>query len=405
MVTCNQFVNYEHKFWFIFFRQVAPDNNNVLTAVDTLPANTRSRNIRKVQINAKLTFGIWVVETLSMVALGLSSVILRMHKISNTLLPILFYVLLPYILLVNTSANKEHWVDSDFLNMIRNTVCLKRNGERIQPSDQDVEKCNKDTTLDDEKKDHSNHSRHNSSYDLSTSITCRRKPGLLKEDKKKVSCDRSPEIYTISNGEDAIDRRHSGEPPLIRSGNECIATTSSGKLPRLRDAESRNFMAKTLSSDSDTPIPQIKSYLQLAKTILDLMVDSIMVEEKYIYYFEELLRLNEERGEGCDNHLPRFEVNSFDDRLEAETKNGALRRCRIQQVINYEGLMTSPIQKNIYSEIEENTKNYHGNVTERILLRKNQLKNFAKNCKNESDYATFFNALIDLEEALVKSNY
>ena len=135
------------------------------------------------------------------------------------------------------------------------------------------------------------------------------------------------------------------------------------------------------------------------------MVDSIMVEEKYIYYFEELLRLDEERGKGYDNHLPRFEVNSFDDRLEAATKNGVLKRCRIQQVINYEGLMTSPIQKNIYSEIEENTKNYHGNVTERILLRKNQLKNFAKNCKNENDYATFFNALIDLEETLVKSNY
>ena len=352
-----------------------------------------------------MTFGIWVVETISMVALGLSSVILRMHKISNTLLPILFYVLLPYILLVNTSANKEHWVDRDFLNMIRNTVCLKMNGERIQPSDQDVEKGNKDSILDGKKKDHSNHSPHNLPDDRSTPIICKRKPGLPNEDKKKVFGDSSTEIYTISNGEHTTDKRNSRGHSLIRSGNECIATTSSGKLATSRDAESRHFMAKTFSSDSDTPIPQINSYLPLAKIILDLMVDSITIEEKYIHYFEELLRLDEERGRGCNNHLPRFEVKSFDDRLDAATKKGVLKRFKIQQVLKYEGLMTSPIQKNIYSELEENTKSFHGNLTERILLRKNQLKNFAKNCKNESDYATFFNTLIELEERLVKSKH
>ena len=397
-------MKYQHNFRFIFFRQVEPDHKSVSTAVNTLPANTRSRNIRKVEINAKLTFGIWVVESISMVALGLSSVILRMHKISNTLLPILFYVLLPYMLLVNTSANKEHWVDSDFFNMIRNTVCMKWNGERIQSSDQDVEKGKKDAILDDEKKDHSNHSPHHLPGHLSTPIKCKRTPGLPNEDKKNVFGDRTPEIYTISNIEHAIHERYSREHSLIGSGNECIASTSSGKLSTIQGAEYRNFMAKTFSSDSDTPIPQTNSHLQLAKMILDLMVDSITVEEKYIYYFEELLRLDEERGKGCDNHLPRFEIIHFDDRLHAATKNDVLNRSKIQQVLIDEGLH-SPIQKNIYSELGENTKNYHGKVTERILLRRNQLKSFAKNCKNESDYATFFNTLIELEERLVKSKH
>ena len=164
-------------------------------------------------------------------------------------------------------------------------------------------------------------------------------------------------------------------------------------------------MAKTFSSDSDTPIPQTNSHLQLAKMILDLMVDNITTEEKYIYYFEELLRLDEERGEGCDNHLPRFEVTHFDDRLHAATNNSALKRSKIQQVLDDESLTASPIQKNIYLELGENSKNYHGKVTERILLRKNQLKSFAKNCKNESDYATFFNTLIELEERLVRPKH
>ena len=134
------------------------------------------------------------------------------------------------------------------------------------------------------------------------------------------------------------------------------------------------------------------------------MVDSITVEEKYIYYFEELLRLDEERGKGCDNHLPRFEIIHFDDRLHAATKNSVVKRSKIQPVLNDEGLH-SPIQKNIYSELGENTKNYHGKIAERILLRKNQLKSFAKNCKSEDDYATFFNTLIELEERLVKSKH
>ena len=308
------------------------------------------------------------------------------------------------MLLVNTSANKEHWVDSDFFNMIRNTVCMKWNGERIQPSDQDVEKDNKVAILDDEKKDHSIHSPHNLTEHLSTPITYKRKPGLPNEDKKKVFADRTPGIYTISNSEHAIHERHSRDYSLIGSVNECIATTSSGKLSTIRDAESRNFMAKTFSSDSDTPIPQINSHLQLAKMILDLMVDSITVEEKYIYYFEELLRLDEERGKGYDNHLPRFEVIHFDDRLHAVTKNSVLKRSKIQPVLNDEGLH-SPMQTNIYSTFGENSKNYHGKFNERILLRKNQLKSFAKNCKNESDYATFFNTLIELEERLVKSKH
>ena len=53
---------------------------------------------------------------------------------------ILFYVVLPYIFLVNTSDNKNVWINNGFAKMIRNVASKGINGESIQQNDENMEK-------------------------------------------------------------------------------------------------------------------------------------------------------------------------------------------------------------------------------------------------------------------------
>ena len=123
-----------------FFRQVEPSPDNMVTAASTLPEEVQQHNVRKVVVNAKVTFGIWVLETVAFAIVALLFVILRLNKITTTLVIILSYVVLPYIFLVNTSDNKKVWIDNGFAKMIRNVASKGMKGESIQQNDETMEK-------------------------------------------------------------------------------------------------------------------------------------------------------------------------------------------------------------------------------------------------------------------------
>ena len=117
------------------FRQVEPAPDNMVTATSTLPEAVQQHNVKKVEVNAKVTFGIWILETVALAIVTLLFVILRLNKITTTLVMILFYVVLPYIFLVNTSDNKQVWIDNGFAKMIRNVASMGTNGKSIKEND------------------------------------------------------------------------------------------------------------------------------------------------------------------------------------------------------------------------------------------------------------------------------
>ena len=112
----------------------------MVTAASALPEAVQQHNVRKVVVNAKVTFGIWILETVTLAIVVLLFVILRLNKITTTLVMILFYVVLPYIFLVNTSDNKNVWINNGFAKMIRNVASKGINGESIQQNDENMEK-------------------------------------------------------------------------------------------------------------------------------------------------------------------------------------------------------------------------------------------------------------------------
>ena len=103
------------------FRQVYPSKDNL--AAKSLSEHAQARNIRKVKVNAQITFVIYVLETVANISIYI--LILFVYRsnssMSLTLGVLWFMVILPYTFLMNTSHNKNLVTDEGWWNTIRNT--------------------------------------------------------------------------------------------------------------------------------------------------------------------------------------------------------------------------------------------------------------------------------------------
>ena len=373
------------------FRQVEPAPDNVITATSTLPEAVQQHNVKKVVVNAKVTFGIWILETVALAIVTLLFVILRLNKITTTLVMILFYVVLPYIFLVNTSDNKQVWIDNGFAKMIRNVASMATNVKSTQEYDDNMEKGV--TNVMRNKKKTPNHlptSAGESSNTSDTSFGERRQAS----DEHMLCSNAWQNVYTISNNE--MDISYQQDRHLVMSDGKCLASTSSGMISNQTEAIRRHLIHNPSRSEIDTPTLQGKSHLHMAKEILNLMIANIKVEERYIYYFHELLRLNEETLNG---NLDDFDIIAFDERPLA--KQCMVKGCNKSASISTTSSISSDRSKNIPPPICEDNKKYYGKLKDKIQLRQTHFRNYHGSYNNENDYTSFCNTLIKMEERLV----
>ena len=130
----SRFIEFQHPFY-IKYRQTnpTPDNN----AANCLPLDTQMRNIRKVQVNAQVTFAIYILETVALASVVILWFAIRKNELSATLSFVSFYVVLPYTFLMNTSHNKNLITEHGFLNTIRNAIQIPCNFEKRTVEDGD----------------------------------------------------------------------------------------------------------------------------------------------------------------------------------------------------------------------------------------------------------------------------
>ena len=105
---------------YLYCSQTNPTPEN--HAANGLSAESQLRNIRKVQVNAQVTFAIYILETLALVSVVIVWFMIRKNEISMTISFISFYVLLPYTFLMNTDYNKNLITEYGFFNTIRNAL-------------------------------------------------------------------------------------------------------------------------------------------------------------------------------------------------------------------------------------------------------------------------------------------
>ena len=106
---------------YFHFRQVEPLSDNVVA--NSVQSCMQQRNLRKVEVNAKITFIIWLLEIFSIIVVAVLGVVAGMKEIASVLYLLFYYVILPLVFVTNTSDNKDRLVDFGFLNLIRATIC------------------------------------------------------------------------------------------------------------------------------------------------------------------------------------------------------------------------------------------------------------------------------------------
>ena len=304
---------------------------------------------------------------------------------------ILFYVVLPYIFLVNTSENKKIWINNGFTKMIRNVASMGRHGKSIQQHDDNMEIGRRNVMRN--KKHTSYHlpfSNGESPNTIDTSHGKRRQS----PDEQTLSSNAFRNVYTISNNK--MDIPFQQDLHLVTPDGNCLASTSFGMISNKTEAIRRHLIYTSSRSETDAPILEGKCHLELAKEILNIMNANIKVEERYIHYLHELLRLNEETPNG---NLDDFDVIAFDERPLAKQfvvkgRNKGASSGNISSI-------SSDRSKNSQPPICKDNNKYYGNLKDRIQLRQTHFSSYHGSYNNGNEYAAFCNALIKMEERFV----
>ena len=95
-------------------------------AANALASNIQQINVRKVAINAKVTFVIWILETISLIVVFVVWIIFQMKELTTTLIFLFLYVAIPLTFLMNTSENKDRLANIEILDIVRNTFCFSK---------------------------------------------------------------------------------------------------------------------------------------------------------------------------------------------------------------------------------------------------------------------------------------
>jgi len=258
---------------YLFFRQVDPSVNN---APGSLPENIQQRNIRRVKVNAQVAFAIYILETLGIFSMMFFWLVFKNTDIARTAFILLYYVLLPYIYLLNTSNNKDRITDEGWWSTVQNALGMSNNNCTKRHSQTQQETFNMQT--------HRTRTKHSVKNDSSIERTNARLDHVNGIRKKS-------DIYTVSYNTKETETSESDTQRFILEVNEC---SSSGITKPSRKHHEVNHLNLQDSDDDndDAWRPHRSRYLHLAEKILFEMMMNIDKEEVYIYYLKQLLVLD-----------------------------------------------------------------------------------------------------------------
>ena len=257
-------------------------------AVKCLASHMQLRNIRKVKINANVTFFIWMLEWMANLTTVLASYFALKLNIFPEYALIWYYVVLPYTYLMNTSHNKRRIIDDGMATVLRNALrppvdyfkqIIVRFYSRIHVNvvsprgDKHISKI----------------------VDVETSSKI-----TEKHDQKKTSG-----VYVISSSgcssSFAKDNMHNVQL-------EC-ASTSKG-ITYIEEGIKRNFLARQSSESSlvnDNSVFKVESRISFGKEILSYMAQNVSIEEVYLHYFVQIIDF-EEKVKDKEAFLSHIEI-------------------------------------------------------------------------------------------------
>ena len=312
-----------------FYSQVNPSPDNL--AAKSLSNYNQKRNMKKVEVNAHVTFFLWIFETLANVSIIIVWMFIygKTSFATLTLSMLLYYVIIPNSFLMNTSHNKHLIVDNGLWNTIRNAMglslkcswepravykrgvsALKRPINRTNDTTCSVDSIKPGTSKDTTEL---NHFGQNSS----TSKACHHP--------------QQGSIFTISNGTTKYI-------PLA-----MVHNYENSSITKETGTEHHNELKSQWTSPTlDSPIPYKEEFLyegygfHIGKELLWYMTNNINDEEAYFYYFRQLLEYEECSNMNGDVNNKEFVIahNNHTQRVKTSKPKRSTLHMRITTILN-----------------------------------------------------------------------
>lgn len=346
-----------------------PSNDNI--AARSLSKMRQTRNIRKVKVNAQVTFVIYILETVANLSIFIVWFFVNHgnNNLTLTLSVLWFNVILPYTFLMNTSHNKNLVADEGWWNTIRNTFGLSENS--VSSSHQ-----NGASNITIAKRiDTKSFQMSNPSASGTTLNVDHRKTFFAVSNEKILDDESTNKVFLVS---ETTNFTPISKPNHINPLN-CLGQVPSTSHRKIHTLEQEMVLdvcqlqqsIKRTTSDSDDEIldiPKKSARLSIGEKILANMVSTINNEVVYIHYLNQLSILEE------DFKKHHRTPNEFE--------------------ISHVGEAT--IVKNLIL-------NLVGKSLDRIEERKKMLKGLEEHCSREELYDTFLSDLFDLEESFIRT--
>ena len=370
----------------------SPDN----LAVQCLASDIQVRNVRKVHINANVTFIIWILEWLanincSIIAWLFAQDIQFFRFFGHTSVFLLFaliwyYVILPYTYLMNTSHNKKRIIDDGLVSVLRNLIRPPVDFNTIRKSI-----CNR---------------LYLNFQNLTSRTRIVQVPKIVESETSSKLTDKPCQkntlgVYVISNSAaSSFVKDNIPNVPL-----EC-ASTSKG-ITYIEEGIKRNILSRKYSSDSSLVNEKgaflEESRISVGKKILSYMTENVSMEEVYLHFLVQLVDF-EEKVNDQDASLLQFEIipHISDELKDVKKSTKTKRKGRHRPFLAEDKSKFFNKTEAVASSKSIQKKNLIGSLSRRMEMRREMLEDFSAHCNNEESYETYVAKVIDFEEGMIE---
>ena len=371
-------------------------------------------NMKLVAVNARVTFVVWILETIANVSVLILWRFVYGYTSFGTLTNsmIWYYLIISYTFLMNTSYNKDRIIEDGWKTVIMNSLksilyrINKINNYFSTPSTLNFSsnQSNVKNMTDNEPKNKEVCKKHNFDKDPSNSTSYDNHTGSKSSTQNsKLNQVSKQDIFVISRPEiEHFPISHTSKfKDLTIENLEKLSITMRKKEETRLNHEVRllstgsSMDSEYQPSDCNRPI----SYrVQKGREILSEMQMQFSNENAYLHYFRQLMQFEELCNRQSNSPIKEFTVESFITfpcTQQSKIKN--------KKIYNQRKTTRNINGKSKTIEIEQSFMDQKL-LSERFIrkqLRLGMLNNITSNFIDENDYNDFINNLINLEEGLI----
>jgi hypothetical protein len=356
-------------------------------AARSLNKNIQTRNIRRVKINADVTFAIWVLESFGNMTLIIFWILARKNIIDLFLVAVQFwyYIVLPHTYLMNSSHNKDRIIDEGLKTAIRNAIGMPFNIKWYTNS------LVENRREQDEK--------------VSISIpNSGKKETTLASRTNSGSCENvGSDVYVISDRKCTSLQRKNPNRISINTSDENPSTSNIVCEIKNQGPIRLDPYSTAESEEESNCLPFHKSNrVSISKEIICYMIDNVNNEEHYLHYFLQLIQFEDDIKRKGPGHKS-FNVVTVDE--YTKLKAGKVTQPKMKpnhQLVLEQAMEMRPLEY-LSPQLMLLRQNSVDILLDRIERRRILLQNFDEQCTNEEFYNKCINELIDFEENLIEN--